>query len=116
MPALDLSLLDPGVRAFVGFLRAKGFETTDSGDGAAKLGGPMDDGFEVLPFPHVFIRVHEATELLSEADRLLRVLAEAGIEVLPGTIDATYDPADRVALIALIDDADQYMKAFTWRS
>jgi len=108
---IDLSKLDPGIRNFVAFLRSKGFNTTDSGDGKSK---PLDE--ETLPWPHVFITC--APEALQEvAQRLASAMTSAGLTVEPGDIQGTYDPAQpTTAVIALVDDEERYMTQFTWAS
>lgn len=120
LPPLDLSKLDPGVRAFVAFLRSKGFETTDSGDGVTKKPSE-DDDTTVLPWPHVFI-VTRAEDLRSECDRLWQAMHDAGLSVEPGDIQGTYDPSQEhpekgpIGVIALVDDEDRYIRSFSWLS
>jgi hypothetical protein len=87
---LDLRKLDPGVRSIVSFIRAWGFETTDSGDGVSKPPGP-----DVLPFPHVVIRSTPG-RLVDDARRLRKFLCPYNA---PEQIEATYDPADESAVI-----------------
>lgn len=93
LPANIVRALDEGVRDLVVWLRAQGFETTDSGDGVSKP--PVGRVFDV---PHVFIRV-APDDLFSETARLVRAFAERGGE--EPTIEATYRPADGVALVGL---------------
>lgn len=103
--------LDPGIRDTVGWLWANGFETCDSGDGVSKFTDPrwLVDGQvpdEILDFPHVVIRVIPE-ELVSEADRLLYLLAGQGVEVDPvglegsPSVQASYDPANGIAVLLL---------------
>lgn len=100
----EVADLDPGVRRTVLLLRDLGYETTDSGDGASK-------GEAGLPFAHVCIVV-EPARLVEEADRLWRELQERGVVVLPvgdgpsAWIQATHDPANRIATIMVgnVDD------------
>ena len=100
---LNTDTLDPGIRRVVGLLRASGFDTTDSGDGASK---PAEE--RALDVPHVFIRT-TAEAMLREAKRLSELLCDAmGVHDLsPGVIQASFDPADGFAVLAVmgLDDA-----------
>lgn len=79
--------LDPGIKDAVELLQSNGFKTCDSGDGVSK-----DQGDRVMDFPHVFSSV-APDRMLTEADRMLTVMG-------PGwTIEASYNPADRHAII-----------------
>lgn len=125
---LDIGELDPGIRDVVAWLRARGWQTTDSGDGTTKLEGTTPEerqrltcGSEtepvmVLPFPHVIIRVDPAPRLVTEAVRLCSELsrfllvrpAESG-DTRVGSladhgvdIEATFSPIDGVATIMLV--------------
>lgn len=109
-PKIDLSQLDPGVRQFVSMLRHYDFDTCDSGDGHTKL-EKDPDAEDVLPWPHVFIRV-EPHQLLGTAMRLRTVLKHHKIDLLPGDVQATYDPADESAVIQIIDDEDRFIRSF----
>jgi hypothetical protein len=109
-PPPDYSLLDPGIRRLIRWLRSKGYETTDSGDGTTKLGDP-----DALDFPHVFILSARA-RLAAEADDLLADLATIGIVVAPqseegegASIQAMYDPADGTAVLGLFWVTDKDM-------
>ena len=106
MRDLDLNILCPGIRRTVGFLRSKGFETTDSGDGYS------NEGMEgAMPFPNVAITCNPA-DLISEARRLMRVLAEVGVVVEPlgpdedgpqaPHIEVNYDPSNDIGFIMLL--------------
>lgn len=107
---LDYDQLDAGVRETVRLLRLAGFETVDSGDGAASMGGTprpwpkMDEG-------HVVVKA-EPGEVVVLTDRLARYLADYGLrpsglppEGYPGleadevVIEASYNPAEGVAII-----------------
>ena len=94
----DYDSLDPGILATVRWLQERGFDTTDSGDGVTKLveGHPLRD--ESWDFPHVVMAGDE-----SEANRLLTTLAAAGVELSPGCIQNTYDPADGSQIIMLMN-------------
>jgi len=90
--------LDPGIADLVHFLRARGFDTTDSGDGWSKRGGPMDgEGGCVMPCPHVVVCTDPAL-LLVDAERLVMALCDyVAMEgkTLPGdvwTVEATFLP------------------------
>lgn len=93
---IDLAELDPGIREFVRFLRMHGFDTSDSGDGVSKH--PEARGFDST---HVAITV-EPARLCLEADRLMALLQQQGLEPMPLgpdeddslTIEATYNPAE----------------------
>lgn len=108
---------DPGVRRLVGWLCGHGFHTSDSGDGKTKLeqGFAEDDG--VCPFAHVAICV-EPADLVSEADRLARLLwDEHEIEVEatppegdPPHVDASYCPATKTAMIVLLHVDDSMLR------
>lgn len=100
--------LDPGIRNVVEWLQGLGFHTTDSGDGKTKIG--IDE--DAIDIPHVFMTV-KPSDLVGHAGHLMAYLRAIGIEVTPmgldekrPTIEATYDPADGTAVIALygVDD------------
>lgn len=106
--------LNPGIKNTVLWLRENGFETSDSGDG--KTNTSMAS---FLPYPHVFMLV-EHKKMTSEAIRLYRLLIDAGldpdetrldeelgIEVPAWSVQATFDPAVPIPIIALlhVDDA-----------
>lgn len=112
---LDLETLDPGIRRTVAWLRAHGFNTTDSGDGVTKLAAdpPMECA---LDYPHVAILV-EPHDLVDAADRLLALLLAAGVsmpvpsmDVFRPCIEASYCPVQGAALIVLcgVNDAMLY--------
>ena len=104
--------LCPGIRRTVEWLQSEGFKTTDSGDGVSN--GDMGCA---MPFPNVFM-VCSPASLILETHRLYDLLQEKGIEARaflldveddkqPPHIEATYDPSDGIAGIALfnVDDA-----------
>jgi hypothetical protein len=70
----DHAQLDPGIFKIVLLLRAHGFVTTDSGDGVSKI-GKMDD---VLPFPHVVVRLDDEATMIAETRRLGLLALELG--------------------------------------
>jgi hypothetical protein len=98
-----INALDPGIRLTVQWLREHSFETTDSGDGVSKA-ELIREGY-ALGMPHVFIQV-EPFALLSESRRLRDLLLFRGLRCESGAIQAMYDPADGVAIIALYDIND----------
>lgn len=88
--------LDPGIRNIVAHLRAAGFETTDSGDGRSK--SHYDEGF-ALPFAHVATKSSPEL-LLTDAEAAYAFLV--GADVPPGfKVEASYDPADRTAILLI---------------
>lgn len=97
MTSEERAALDPGIRDVVVALRAAGFRTCDSGDGASK----PDMGC-ALPWRHVAASV-APIGILSESRRMLRCLRS--IEPDAGWIvEATYyphtgDPHDGEALL-----------------
>jgi hypothetical protein len=94
--SFDYLQLNPAIRSLVQLLRTRGFDTTDSGDGTNAAEG-MEGALE---FPHVHCVV-SPDQLVSEAHRMANVLAEAGIVANEGTIQATYDPANRGAILSV---------------
>jgi hypothetical protein len=99
--ALELPDLDPGIQNVVDWLRVRGWETTDSGDGVSKAADP-----DALTVPHVVIRVKAQEPIDCAARRLKHDLMIAGITVSPQGmgevwIEANYDPADDVAILFL---------------
>ena len=91
---VDYSKLDPGIRDVVRVLRKAWFQTTDSGDGVSK---PPEE--RTVEGPHVFITVPPKM-LLSESHRLMNLLGSGW------RVEATYSPADGVALLAAYMDED----------
>lgn len=83
-----LTALDPGIRDAVVWLRERGWETTDSGDGVSKCEHGM-----MFAFPHVFMVAEGA--LREEADRL-DASVRATPEVFPGQwrVEANYSPGE----------------------
>lgn len=98
--------LDPGIRLTVAWLNREGFTTTDSGDGVSK-----PDMECALGTANVFVRVASPVDLIAEARRLHTLLESVGVRIGPQgpegpAIQATYDPGDDSAIIALygVDD------------
>jgi hypothetical protein len=111
---------DPGVARLVAWLRSKGFDTTDSGDGVTKLAQGYTEEDGVCPFAHVAIVVDKGA-LVSEADRLTALLwEEHGVEIEPmppegdpPRIDASYCPASGTAMLMLLHVTDEMLKDAT---
>lgn len=97
---MNIQELDPGIRGVVTWLRLCGFETTDSGDGVSKT--QMIESGDALPFPNVFMKTTPET-LVADAKRLLALTLRAR---LVARIEASYDPTDGSAVLALYDVAD----------
>jgi hypothetical protein len=97
---LDYEDIDVGVRVLVRRLRAKGFDTCDSGDGTKTGMGCARD------HAHVTIQV-KPDDLVSEARRLRDEVGYVGVFRLGPigsggwSIQATYDPCDESAFIDL---------------
>ncbi len=113
LPAIEEAGLNPGIRRTVAWLRERGFDTCDSGDGATHE-HPCD-----RPYPYVAMRTLPV-RLVTEAHRLVAELARVGVPVLSMghafdpdgrptgvAIQASYDPGDGVAVLDLVglDDA-----------
>lgn len=103
--------LCPGIQQTVAWLQGQGFQTTDSGDGHS------NEGMEcALPFPNVTM-VCSPAEMAVESDRLLGLLRDRGVVVEPGSpeepgpprIQASYDPANGVAVIMLVNVDDKLL-------
>lgn len=92
LPEHEAAALDPGIRDIVVALRARGFETCDSGDGTkhGRMGCAQ-------PNRHVAIEA-EASMLCEEAQEALRVLREFEPDT-PWVVNASYDPADGEAYL-----------------
>ena len=106
--AADLCL---GIRRTVAWLQGQGFETTDSGDGHS------NEGMEcALPFPNVTM-VCPPEKMAVESDRLMVLLAGRGVMVEPCSpeepgppqIQASYDPANGVAAIVMVNVDDKLL-------
>jgi hypothetical protein len=116
MDTLDPNTLDPGIRTTVLWLREHGFDTRDSGDGVSKIDvNAGDDDFAALWYPHVAIIV-PPDQLIAEARRLLKLLFARGIRIdeqgpdesVPA-IEASFDPANDIAMIVLSGVDDKLM-------
>lgn len=101
--AQDLMKIDlnPGIVKTVEWLRNHGFETCDSGDG-------QTHDYECdLPVPYVHMMV-DPSKLVSETDRLVKLLSEQGVKLEPmnqegttPTVDGGYSPLSGLASISL---------------
>lgn len=96
MSPLDIESLNPGIRVTVRRLRELGFDTIDSGDGKTHEFECDQD------MPYVHIRV-EPCDMLVEAHRL----ADAVKHIAGATVEASYSPADKVALLHLFGVSDE---------
>lgn len=111
MEPINYEELDPGIRKTVRFLRAHGFDTTDSGDGVSKVNGNLDwESMGIIPFPHVNIwfPIKNVQEAINEINRLHDLLNKFGIK-LDGrfqNIELTYSPvrSDATIFVVGIDD------------
>lgn len=107
-----IAALNPGIRATVQWLREKGFNTCDSGD------GQTHDHACDLPVPFVHIRVCNPCNLIATADFLMVMLKNHhGIDFNNAPhpqddpeaasryphIEASYSPVDGVAIISLFN-------------
>ena len=108
MSPFDYKELDPGIRQTVRWLRANGFQTTDSGDGRSKA-LVIADG-EALDFPHVFMRV-DPKAMLQESHRLLALLKKFN---LTGDVELSYNPKDKVAILSLVGTDDNSLTGIPW--
>ncbi len=111
MKELDTSILDPGIRRLVTWLRAKGYNTTDSGDGVSKAES-IKDG-DALGTPHVFIPVNPADGIrLSE--QLAADLASIGVELDPSSgpsVEFSYCPTQGGGWLSLFHLSDAGLPA-----
>lgn len=93
--------LNPKIKAAVKWLQENGFHTTDSGDGETH-------DFECdqkVPYVHM---VTTKDKLVSESERLVSLLSEKGVELLPcdpggtvPTVEGSYLPLMGIATITL---------------
>jgi hypothetical protein len=121
---LKYELLDPGIRDVVRFLIARGFHTTDSGDGESKRADGWDESTGLIPYPHVYMDVSPVSIVVA-CEHLIGCLRGVGINVVSQTeawseviekhgndisgndvrpkpyIEATYDPLGESAVIGL---------------
>lgn len=100
-PEPNYTTLNPGIVETVRWLRANGFDTCDSGDGETHQ---FECDYEC---PYVHMRC-APDKLVSEANRLMDLLAARGINFQPmdeknsvPTVDCSYSPLFDVGFIAL---------------
>jgi hypothetical protein len=105
--AFDAEALTPGVRRLVVALRARGFETTDSGDGVANVEADMEGALTVA---HVHIPVRRAL-LISESHRLQDALDELLRMDCRGLVhvQAMYAPRDGIATLSVFGAVDSML-------
>jgi hypothetical protein len=102
---IDYDDLDPGIREVVRRLNKAGFATCDSGDGVSKTEAIADG--EAEPFPHVYIQVPMADDLIKESYRLKTLVESWGICVepvgfTPVWIQATFDPSNEYSPVLML--------------
>jgi len=80
-PYIDFSLLDPGIRRTVAWLRGLGFETTDSGDGVSKH-RPIESPAEMVrrEYPRP-IDAHEKALICDDPQSAVEAALVAGVEM-----------------------------------
>lgn len=107
--------LDPGIRKTVEWLLDLGYATCDSGDGHSKLAQGYAEE-EIIPVPHVIMQT-SGSLMMTTTYRLVDDLAAIGVKVEPispygsgVSIQATYDPADDSATIALYGLNDEMLE------
>lgn len=104
----EIKKLNPGIRNLVYQLNAWEFKTIDSGDGETHY-------FECdRNYPYVSILTENKESLCDEADRLMNLLwSSYQIEIFPQhishkpSIQASYDPANKIAIIDLMGVLDK---------
>jgi len=106
VPAPPWAELDAGIRETVRALWRAGFAPTDSGDGR-KVGMAC-----ALDVPHVFLRCDPAL-LVAESSRLHELVTSWGLAAVDAagvpTIQASYAPADGVAVLMLCGVCDDML-------
>lgn len=103
---LNYDELDPGIRKLVRLLNERNFLTSDSGDGVSK---PPEA--RVIDVPHVYMTTTPQS-MIREAHRLAALLmVHLKAELVPGMIQATFDPVDGSASLAVMDVNDDMLKA-----
>jgi hypothetical protein len=91
---MDESMICPGIKGMVEFLRTNGFKTSDSGDGSR-----FKDGMEgAMEEPMVAMFLDGDCHLWAEANRLYELLDGRGIKA---AIEATYYPVDDKYLLLI---------------
>lgn len=95
--------VDPGVRKLVALLRAKGFDTTDSGDGLSKA---PEDHECAMPFAHVFILHPNPSTLIATTHYLTEFMSGMVGGFREGqSVEANYtvDTGGIIAVIGITD-------------
>jgi hypothetical protein len=102
---MSLNELSPKIKDLVVWLNSQGFTTTDSGDGSN-----FDNGMGcAVPYPMVAMEIHSHS-IVEITHRLYELLVGKGVKFDvcdpsksygPPTIEASYSPVDRVAVIVL---------------
>ena len=94
--------LCPGIKNAVIWLQARGWHTTDSGDGTHLAEG-MEDAF---PYDHVFIQIGYDEDWRSLTNLLYAQLQEANCSNVE--IQLMYSPKDQIPLIMVADPDFSY--------
>lgn len=116
----EIQNLSPGIRDLVVWLNARGFTTVDSGDGTNFEGGMGC----AVPFAMIAIKTRPI-QLIDDARSLMCLLEDRGVSFKPPanpseqlieescwpTIQATYNPQDRQAIIVLYNVTSYMMKS-----
>lgn len=109
--SFDINDVQPTMRKLVTWLRAAGFETTDSGDGVTNVEAGMEGA---LTEPHVFILLANYLSIIRQADRLQRLVVEYGFSIgyEEGEVyvEAMYSPYDGISTLALWGATDETME------
>ena len=102
MEDLGPSILTPGIRKTVLWLRSHGYDTTDSGDGVTNVEAGMECALDI---PHVCMMT-TPLKMVAASRNLLDLVTSVGIKAEQGMIEASYDPVSGVALLMLygVDD------------
>lgn len=100
----DPTAIQPTMKTLVEFLNARGFHTTDSGDGKLNVEAGMEGA---IPIPHVVVLTSHQ-KLIAMADELHMLIVPLVKDPTQVHIEATYSPDDTKSTIMLfgITDAD----------
>lgn len=103
--------LDPGIRQTVDYLNRCGWKTTDSGDGVSK---PHDE--QAIHEPHVVIQLSSPDNMHHEARQVMIALGLEHAKPQDGfTIEASYSPFDKFAVILVCGYDDSDLEEFAGR-
>lgn len=95
---LDYAELDPGIVDVVRHLRARGYDTTDSGDGETKFKpGSGYNVSDLIEVPHVVVALRRTDVLKASAHRLCEVLRARFGE--GWAVQASYDTNDGASVL-----------------